>query len=91
LACNGIAKHVKDSQTDTGIKDVYTQYWIDDLITRFKELKKAAPDRAEKDISKELIQWTLDNRDKIYSPFLTMKGMDSSPDFPSLFLSFPRI
>jgi hypothetical protein len=70
---------------------VYTQYWIDDLITRFKELKKAAPDRAEKDISKELIQWTLDNRDKIYSPFLTMKGMDSSPDFPSLFLSFPRI
>jgi hypothetical protein len=75
LACTGVAKHIKDSQTDTGIKDVYTQYWIDDLISRFKELKKDDPNRPDNEIQQELIQWTVDNHQKIYSPFLTMKGI----------------
>lgn len=76
MACTGVAKHVKDLQTDTGIKDVYTQYWIDDLIARFKGFKKEDPNRSDQEIKEELIEWTVENRDKIYSGFLTMKGVN---------------
>jgi hypothetical protein len=74
LACSGVASHVKDSQTRTGVKDAYTQHWIDDLITRFKELKQGDPTRTDADIQAELVGWTLTSKDKIYSGFLTMKG-----------------
>ncbi|KAJ6620494.1 hypothetical protein B0H10DRAFT_1875947 [Mycena sp. CBHHK59/15] len=82
LACAGVVKPVKDSQTQTGVKDVYTQHWIDFLLSQFKEIKKDEPDRADTDIQEELVQWTLDNRDKIYSAFLTMKGFDPTKDTP---------
>ncbi|KAJ7474552.1 hypothetical protein B0H11DRAFT_2428920, partial [Mycena galericulata] len=82
LACSGVAKHVKDSQTETGVKDVYTQFWIDELISRFKEMRKDHPNRSAQEVQEELIQWTVDNRDKIYSPFLTMKGFDPTKDTP---------
>ncbi|KAJ6612184.1 hypothetical protein B0H10DRAFT_2177449 [Mycena sp. CBHHK59/15] len=82
LACAGVVKPVKDSQTQTGVKDVYTQHWIDFLLSQFKDIKKDEPDRADTDIQEELVQWTLDNRDKIYSAFLTMKGFDPTKDTP---------
>ncbi|KAJ6538245.1 hypothetical protein B0H10DRAFT_1857348, partial [Mycena sp. CBHHK59/15] len=82
LACLGVPKHVKDLQTQTGIKDMYTQYWIDQLLLRFKEHKIMEPNRSDRDIQEELVQWTLDNRDKIYSAFLTMKGFDPTKDTP---------
>ncbi|KAJ6632545.1 hypothetical protein B0H10DRAFT_1938140 [Mycena sp. CBHHK59/15] len=78
----GVPKHVKDLQTQTGIKDMYTQYWIDQLLLRFKEHKIMEPDHSDHDIQEELVQWTLDNRDKIYSAFLTMKGFDPMKDTP---------
>lgn len=78
LACAGVVRPVKDSQTQMGVKDVYTQHWIDLLLSRFKEIKKDEPDRADDDIERELVQWALDNRDNIYSAFLTMKGEISS-------------
>ncbi|KAJ7936030.1 hypothetical protein B0H13DRAFT_1853731 [Mycena leptocephala] len=62
LACAGVVKPVKYSQTQTG------------------DIKKGEPDRADTDIQEELVQWTLDNRDKIYSAFLTMKGFDPTKD-----------
>jgi hypothetical protein len=74
LACAGVQKHVKESQTETGVKDAYTQHWIDDLLARFKEMRTNQPDRSEQDIQAELVQWTFDNRDKIYSAFLTTDG-----------------
>ncbi|KAJ7243523.1 hypothetical protein C8J57DRAFT_1556786 [Mycena rebaudengoi] len=36
LACSG---------TNTGGKDTYTQFWIDDLLSRFKTMRNAEPDR----------------------------------------------
>ncbi|KAJ7799762.1 hypothetical protein B0H14DRAFT_3491320 [Mycena olivaceomarginata] len=72
LACSGVAKPIQNSQTATGVKDVYTQFWIEDLISRFREMCKDKA-RSLEDIKQELIQWTVDNRDKIYSPFLSMK------------------
>ncbi|KAJ6488082.1 hypothetical protein DFH09DRAFT_1377694 [Mycena vulgaris] len=82
LACSGVVKHVKESQTETGVKDTYTQYWIDELISRFKEMKRDDPNRPVEEIQAELIQWTIDNRDKIYGPFLTTKGFDPTRDTP---------
>ncbi|KAJ6567837.1 hypothetical protein B0H10DRAFT_2168889 [Mycena sp. CBHHK59/15] len=67
LACLGVPKHVKDLQTQTGIKDMYTQYWIDQLLLRFKEHKIMDPDHSDRDTQEELVQWTLDNCDKIYN------------------------
>jgi peptide subunit release factor RF-3 len=74
LACSGVLKPIKDSQTQTGVKDMYTQHWIDHLLARFKEMKTNEPDRSNQDIQTELIQWTVDNRDKLYSAFLTTDG-----------------
>ncbi|KAF7372102.1 hypothetical protein MVEN_00068900 [Mycena venus] len=85
LACSGVASHVKDSQTRTGVKDAYTQHWIDDLIARFKELKHGDPTdptRTDDDIQAELVEWTLASKDKLYSGFLTMKGFDPTKDTP---------
>ncbi|KAJ7866405.1 hypothetical protein B0H14DRAFT_2504339 [Mycena olivaceomarginata] len=83
LACAGVSKPVKASQTETGVKDTYTQFWIDGLITRFQQMKKEEPNRSIEEIQEELIQWTVDNRDKLYSPFLTMKvGFDPAVDTP---------
>ncbi|KAJ7756607.1 hypothetical protein B0H16DRAFT_1458060 [Mycena metata] len=81
----------QDSQTATGVKDAYTQFHIDELISRFKQMRKDQPDRSVDDIEAELIQWTIDNRDRIYSPFLTLKdacrpnsgiGFDPAKDTP---------
>ncbi|KAJ7619414.1 hypothetical protein FB45DRAFT_1033278 [Roridomyces roridus] len=82
LACAGAPNPVQLLQRSTGVKDAYTQRWIEQLILQFQELKSAEPDRSDAEIEAELIQWTLDNRDKIYSPFLTMKGFDPTKDTP---------
>ncbi|KAJ7724641.1 hypothetical protein B0H16DRAFT_1736581 [Mycena metata] len=82
LACSGVIKPVKDLQTETGVKDAYTQFWIDGLISRFKEMRKDEPDRSAEEIRDELVQWTVENRDRIYSGFLTMKGFDPTRDTP---------
>lgn len=70
-----MAQPIKNTQTATGVKDAYTQHWIDHLLMQFKEKKIENPDQTSNEIQKELIQWTLDNEDKIYSGFLTLKGM----------------
>ncbi|KAJ7143643.1 hypothetical protein C8R46DRAFT_1012076 [Mycena filopes] len=82
LACAGVLKPIKDLQTQTGVKDVYTQHWIDDLLSRFKVMKSEEPDRSNQDIQNELIKWTVDNRDQIYSAFLTTEGFDPTKDTP---------
>lgn len=75
LACKGVSKPICECQTDTGVKDAYTQYWIDYLIDRFAQLKKLHGGRkTDEEIEAELIEWTLVNKEKIYSPFLTTTG-----------------
>ncbi|KAJ6588551.1 hypothetical protein B0H19DRAFT_1013424 [Mycena capillaripes] len=82
LACSGVIQPVKDLQTKTGVKDMYTQFWIDGIISRFKEMRKDEPNRSVEEIREELVQWTVENRDKIYSGFLTTKGFDPTKDTP---------
>ncbi|KAF8900617.1 hypothetical protein CPB85DRAFT_1377444 [Mucidula mucida] len=83
LACSGVAQHVKDSQSATGIKDAYAQHWIQDLISRFHATKSDPKNtKTPEEIKADLIQWVMDNRDKIYSGFLTTDGFDPTKDTP---------
>ncbi|KAJ7300664.1 hypothetical protein DFH08DRAFT_979466 [Mycena albidolilacea] len=82
LACGGVSKHVQELQTQTGIKDVYTQYWIEQILARAAEMRQQEPDVSEATIKSELIQWPRDNEEKLYSPFLTLKGFDPAADTP---------
>ena len=75
MACLGIAQHVKDRQMATGIKDAYTQYWIDDLIKCARTIQENEPKRSSTSIQAELFEWAEENQDRIYSGFLTLKGL----------------
>ncbi|KAJ3517709.1 hypothetical protein NLJ89_g342 [Agrocybe chaxingu] len=57
LACLGIAQNVQNQQTKNGIKDAYTQFWIDDLIARARILRKNHPERTALEIQAELLTW----------------------------------
>ncbi|KAJ7021121.1 hypothetical protein C8F04DRAFT_1213895 [Mycena alexandri] len=82
LACSGIAQPIKKTQTETGVKDAYTQHWINYLLDQFAVKKAETPIRSTAEIEEELVQWTLDNEAKIYSGFLTLKGFDPTKDTP---------
>lgn len=77
-ACLGVASHVQNRQTDHGIKDTYTQYWIEDLICRARLAKRQNPSRSDADIQTELMAWVETNAAKIYNPFLTLQGLSLS-------------
>ena len=55
---------------------MYTQYWINHILDRFAAEKKRqdVTMKTDVEIEADLIQWTVDNKDKIYSGFLTTKG-----------------
>lgn len=73
-ACLGVASHVSDLQTTSGVKDGLAQFWIDNLITRARDMQAAQPRRDHTDIQKELICWVRENEDKIMNPSLTLRG-----------------
>lgn len=75
LACRGVMKPIMERQTKTGVKDAYTQYWIEDLIKKFHQDKQANPQKHKADIEKELLEWVNGHKDKIYSGFLSTKGL----------------
>lgn len=80
LACLGIAQNVHNQQTKCGIKDAYTQYWIDDLIGRARTMRKDHPERAITDIQTELLVWVHAHESDIYNPFLTLSGESDNSD-----------
>ncbi|KAG5649389.1 hypothetical protein H0H81_004167, partial [Sphagnurus paluster] len=69
-ACIGIAAPIERRQTDTGVKDAYTQYWIDKLIDRARDIRKTQRNRSPASIQEELIAWVNKNIDTIYNQFL---------------------
>ncbi|KAJ6525374.1 hypothetical protein B0H19DRAFT_1214937 [Mycena capillaripes] len=82
LACGGVAKRVQELQTQTGVKDVYTQYWIEEILARATQMREEDAEITDTAIKSELIQWTRDNEEKLYGPFLTLKGFDPAADTP---------
>lgn len=75
LACAGVAKPIAMRQTATGIKDAYTQQWIEDLLLRAQAEKKENPCQSKAEIQSKLWQWVEDHEDIVYSPFLSLKGI----------------
>lgn len=74
LACTGVAGHVKKSQTETGVKDAYTEPFIAQLIEQARSMQLNQPDRDEKSIQEELMAW-VDSRNDLYNEYLTTKGV----------------
>jgi len=71
-ACLGITSNVNTLQTNSGIKDAFTQHWVDDLILRSRELQQLGntPDK----IQAELKKWIDEKRGLVLNPFLTLEG-----------------
>lgn len=82
-ACLGVAQTVETLQTETGIKDAFTQSWIEHLIERARAMRKANPQRNAVEIQQELMEWVTTNREKIYNPFLSVKGEPIKSKFKS--------
>ena len=74
LACLGVSQAVQNQQTKTGVKDAYTQYWIDYLIDQAQTLHKENPRRTATDIQTELLTWVEEHKNDIYNPFLKLDG-----------------
>jgi len=75
VACLGVAQTVKDLQTNSGVKDAFTQHWIDELIERSRTMQKCQPQRPVAEIQDELMKWIAENKAAVYNPFLTLIGM----------------
>lgn len=71
-----MAAPVNEFQTSTGIKDPYTQFWVDDILARFKALKSdPSRPRDSKEIEKELLEWVAEHEPDIVNGLLTLPGV----------------
>jgi predicted transcriptional regulator len=82
LACLGVKAAVEARQTDTSVKDSYTNHWINDLLRRLRKLKKADPNFDSAQIVQQLKDWVKQNESTIYNPFLSLKGKFILPVIP---------
>ena len=74
MACRGVAQPIIDRQADSGVKDAYTQYWINQLIERARDMKKRDRSLSTDSIAEELLTWVAVNEARIYNPFLSHPG-----------------
>jgi hypothetical protein len=71
VACRGVAAPVQAKQKETGVKDSYTQSWIDHLIDLSRERQKNG--KGKQLVESELMRWVNDHSSAVYNPFLTLK------------------
>jgi hypothetical protein len=79
VACLGVAQSVKDLQTDSGVKDTYTQHWIYQLIDQSRLMQRSQPKHPVAEIQADLMRWVYEKKSSIFNPFLTTKGMTAIP------------
>jgi hypothetical protein len=72
LACLGVKARVLKEQSTAGIKDSYTQYWIDQFLEHAHTMKNEGVDVAE--IKQELGDWVDKNKSLIVNKVFTLKG-----------------
>lgn len=63
---------VEALQTSTGIKDAITQYWIEDILARYRSMKVEGLPLPE--IRGVLERWVTENESRIYNEHLTTRG-----------------
>ncbi|THU89472.1 hypothetical protein K435DRAFT_821397 [Dendrothele bispora CBS 962.96] len=73
---------IEDRQRDSGVKDVFTQYWINHLIESYRSERVKAPDRPLTEIVCKVETFVKENEDRMYSGFLTLQGFDPANDTP---------
>ncbi|RXW15157.1 hypothetical protein EST38_g10696 [Candolleomyces aberdarensis] len=81
-ACKGVAATVTKRQKETGVKDSYTQYWIERLIEWSRERQKRGDRLSLDKIETELMSFVDAHLDAVYNPFLTLKYCDITQDTP---------
>ncbi|THU93011.1 hypothetical protein K435DRAFT_671003 [Dendrothele bispora CBS 962.96] len=82
VAMTGVASHVKAIQTETGVKDKVTEYWIEVLLKRANQILRDNPSKSRQELSVELTEWLeLQPGDKM-SPLLSVAGLDPTKDTP---------
>ncbi|KAJ7193966.1 hypothetical protein GGX14DRAFT_378462 [Mycena pura] len=82
LAMRGDSKGVENLQRATGTKDKITQYWIELLVSKFKELKAGSRRRTVDDLASEVLQWFSEQPGDKMNPLLDIAGLDPSQDTP---------
>jgi hypothetical protein len=65
---------VATCQTDTGVKDKYTSYAIQKLLTWSRAKKKSEPHLTYKAIGEELNEWWRGHEEEVINPFLRTRG-----------------
>lgn len=72
LACSGVKARVLKEQTTTGIKDGYTQYWIDQLLECAQTMKGEGVVITE--VEQKLTNWVDENQSLVTNKIFTLKG-----------------
>ncbi|KAF8145504.1 hypothetical protein K438DRAFT_2097776 [Mycena galopus ATCC 62051] len=80
LACEGNETELKKSYTSSGVKDKYTKYWINDILSQFKKAVQNGEPKPQ--VTDALKKWVKDHSNEIYSPFLTTDSVDAPRDTP---------
>ncbi len=78
----GVEKPVKEKQTATGVKDKVAQVWIDKLLAKFKEEKKANPGLTLKEVTAKVKTWFDQQPGDKHNPLLDINGLDPTQDTP---------
>lgn len=79
-----------DRQTETGVKDAYTQYWIEKLIGWSRERQSRPNAQSIDEIEAELMGFVRSNQKEIYNPFLTLKCACHFVDLSSSLMSIRK-
>ncbi|KAJ7790376.1 hypothetical protein B0H14DRAFT_3115559 [Mycena olivaceomarginata] len=82
MAMHGDKKGIEDLQRATGTKDKVAQHWIDILLKRANDLRRASPRQSKADIASEIQTWFDQQPGEKFNPLLDITGLDPSQDTP---------
>ncbi|KAJ7835607.1 hypothetical protein B0H13DRAFT_2108073 [Mycena leptocephala] len=82
LAMRGDSKGVENLQRATGTKDKIAQYWIEQLIAKFRELKAEGRGRTVDALVADVLRWFSEQPGDKMNPLLDIAGLDPSQDTP---------
>ncbi|KAJ6600735.1 hypothetical protein B0H10DRAFT_2083083 [Mycena sp. CBHHK59/15] len=82
LAMRRDSKGVENLQRATGTKDKIVQYWIEQLVAKFRDRKAECRRRMVDDLAADVQQWFSEQPGDKMNPLLNIAGLDPSQDTP---------